>query len=212
MKAKSVKKIIGIVVVSIVLALTVATIILALIPKKLYNPIPHNDFAGVTVWRSTLSNSYYWDEADKDSEANQVINELLVKIEDSVQENILSSMFQGALNHDIEVVKTTKNSNLKSLYDGQGVLALVFNYLDDIQTLKINDKVFKYETAVSSTTIEYSQIIMPLVNSDSYEECTLYFVKDNATEYKLTYYAHQSDLWNYIVNDDKFDWPLSESN
>ena len=214
MKAKNVKKITGIVVVSLVLALTIATIILALVPKKLYNPMSQNDFAGVTVWRSTLSNSYYWDDEDtkNESEANQVISELLVKIEDSVQDNILSSMFQGALGYDIEITKTNKNSNLKSLYDGSGVLALVFNYLDDVQTLKINGKIYKYETKLTSTTIEYNQIIMPLNNSDSYEECTLYFVKDNATEYKMTYHAHQSDIWSYIVNDDKFDWPLSESN
>ena len=53
---------------------------------------------------------------------------------------------------------------------------------------------------------------MPLTNSDDYETCTLYFVKDNATEYKMIYHAHQADIWSYLVHDEKFDWPLSESN
>lgn len=208
MKAKSVKKIIGIVVVSIVLALTVATIILALVPKKLYNPMPERNFAGVTVWRSTLSNSYYWDENNSDSEANEVIDDMMELIEKSVQANVLSSMFQGALGYDIEVTKTSKNSDLDSLYNGQGILCLVFNYLDDTQTLEIDGEVYKHETPFASSTVEYNKVIMPLNNSESYEECTLYLVNGTSTEYKLTYHAHQSEIWNYVVD---FDWPLFES-
>lgn len=211
MKTKNVKKIVGIVLVSIVLAITVATIILALVPKKLYNPIPEKDFAGVTIWRSTVSNSYYWDESEPNSEANIVVDELLEKIEESVQDNVLSSMFQGALGYDIEVTKTAKNSDLEKLYNGSGILALVFNYLDDTQTLTIDGKEYRHETAHSSTTIEYNQIIMPLNNSNSYEECTIYLVKNNSSEYTLTYHAHQADIWSYLVNDDKFDLPLTES-
>ena len=211
MKTKSVKKILSIVIVSIVLLLTVATIILAVIPKKQYNPITDKDYAGVTVWRSTLSNSYYWNENDEKAEANAVINDLMVRIEDSVEDNMLSSLFQGALGYKPEVTKTIKNTDLKSLYDGKGILCLVFNYLDDIQTLKINDEVYKFETTFDSVTIEYNQIIMPITNNESYDECTLYLVKNNATEYKLTYHAHQSEIYNYIINDDKMDWPIFES-
>ena len=217
MKAKSIKKIVGIVLVSIVLAITITTIILALVPKKLYNPIADKDFYGVTIWRSTVVNSYYPDKENLPAtdEQNVVPSELMELIEESVQDNILSSMFQGALGHKIEITKTSKNSDLEKLYNSTGVLALVFNYFGendttDYRTLKINGEVYKHETYHSSTTIEYNQIIMPLNNSDSFEECTLYFVKSGTSEYTMTYHAHQSDIWNYIVNDDKLDWNLVE--
>lgn len=211
MKTKSVKKILSIVIVSVVLLLTVATIILAVIPKKQYNPISVRDYAGVTVWRSTLSNNYYWNDNDSTAEANEVIDDLMLLIDESVEDNMLSSMFQGALGYNPEVTKTTKNTDLKSLYDGKGILCLVFNYLDDVQTLKIDNVEYKHETAFNSNTVEYNQIIMPITNNESYEECTLYLVKNNATEYKITYHAHQSEIYNYIINDEKMDWPIFES-
>ena len=211
MKAKSVKKILSIVIVSIVLALTVATIILAVIPKKQYNPMPERDFAGVTVYRSTLSNSYYYDESEENSEANEVIGDLIGLIGNSVEDNMLSSLFQGALGYKPEVTKTDKKTDLKALYDGQGILCLVFNYLDNTQTLQMNGKDYKHETPFGRNTIEYNKIIMPITNSESYDECTLYLVNNNATEYKLTYHAHQSEIYDYIINDAKMDWPIFET-
>ena len=215
MKTKKGMKIFGIVIASIVLAITAATIVLALVPKKLYNPIPEDNFAGVTVYRSTLSNSYYGDESAEGSEANQVIDDLLGLIGDSVQDNVLSSIFQGALGFDRKVNAIDKETDLKKYYDASGVLALVFNYLDDVQTLTVDGtsdgEVYKHITPFASKTVEYNKIIMPIINTDSYEENTIYLVKDNACEYTITYHAHQSKIYDYIINDDKMDWPLFES-
>lgn len=215
MKTKKGMKIFGIVMASVVLAITAATIVLALVPKKLYNPIPEENFAGVTVYRSTLSNSYYGDENEPNSEANQVIDDLMGLISESVEDNILSSMFQGALGYTRTVTKINKETDLKKYYDAQGVLALVFNYLDDVQTLTVDGtsdgEVYKHVTAFASNTIEYNKIIMPITNTDSYEENIIYLVKDNACEYTITYHAHQSKIYSYIINDEKMDWPLFES-
>ena len=57
MKAKNIKRILAIVVVCLVLALTVTTIILAVVPYNVYNPIK-DDFVRVTVYRDEISNSF----------------------------------------------------------------------------------------------------------------------------------------------------------
>jgi len=215
MKSKKVKKILAIVLVSIVLALTVATIVLALVPKKLYNPMPKRDFAGMTIYRDEIPNAYYYDGENLDDpeviEVNGVIDDIVALMDKSVQDNMLSSMFQGALGREVEVEKLGSKitgTNLEDLYDKAGVLAIVFNYLGEDQSLKINGEVFEYKTYFSSKEVKYDKIIMSISNNESYDDCMMYLVDDNGCEYTVTFYAHQSEIYEYIKG---LKWPLFKS-
>jgi hypothetical protein len=197
MKAKNIKRILAIVVVCLVLALTVTTIILAVVPYNVYNPIK-DDFVRVTVYRDEISNSFNNGDLGTD-EHNKVIDELLALNEKSLKDNLLSSMFQGVTSYEVEVTNTAY-STIKNLYDGEGIFCLVFDYLDNVQTLKIDDEEFKFEETFSAKSIEYTKVIMPITNTEDFQNNTLYFVKDGKSNYQLKYLAHQSELYDYIKN------------
>jgi hypothetical protein len=57
MKTSNVKKILSIVILSLILAITITTIVLAVVPKKLYNPITDN-YKAITVYKDKVSNTY----------------------------------------------------------------------------------------------------------------------------------------------------------
>ena len=57
MDTTKVKKILSIVIISLILAVTILTIVLALVPKKLYNPISEG-YSAVTVYKDKNSNTY----------------------------------------------------------------------------------------------------------------------------------------------------------
>ena len=195
MKAKNLKKILAVVVVCLVLALTITTIVLAVVPYSVYNPIK-DDFVTMTIYRDEVSILY--GNGDKGSEeSNKIIDDILDLNEKSLKDNLLSSMFQGVTSYEVEVTNTSY-STVKNLYDGAGIFCLVFDYLDEVQTLKINDEEYKFEENFSAKPIEYTKIIMPIVSTEDFQENTIYFVKDGKSNYQLKYLAHQNEIYEYI--------------
>ena len=92
MNSNKAKKIVSIVIISVVLAITILTVVLALIPKKLYNPIA-NGYDYITVYKKDASVNNY---ADEDSDEQKAIIDNIAKyLEKSTKDNVLSSIFQG---------------------------------------------------------------------------------------------------------------------
>lgn len=197
MKTSNAKKIASIVIIALVLALTVTTIVLAVIPKSLYNPI-NSGYSTIGVYRDNITNLYVCGEAGTE-EQNRVCNELMDLHEKSLKDNVLSNIFQGTSGFDVDVVNNSY-SNVMTIAKADGVLALVFTYLDE-QTLKINGEEYKDETAFSSKSVKYNKMFMIINNSQSFEETVVYLTDNaNKSSYQIKFLAHQSELYNYIKN------------
>ena len=205
MKKDLVKKIVSISVVSLVLALVIATIVLALVPKKLANPVV-DGYASITVYKDGLDKQYFKDfynsanatEAEK--KYNAVYGEITELHEESLQDNLLSAMFQGLGKFGIEVVPSLQSDVIKNVAKAEGN-CLVFTYIgEDKQILKINGEVYYDEKAFQSEAVEYDMIVMPLSSGSGFEERVIYLAdrETGKSQYQLKFLADQSELNDYI--------------
>lgn len=207
MKKDLVKKIVSISVVSLVLALVIATIVLALVPKKLANPVA-DGYASITVYKDSLDKQYFKDfynsanatEAEK--KYNAVYGEITELHKESLQDNLLSAMFQGLGKFGIEVVPSLQSDVIKNVAKAEGN-CLVFTYIgEDKQILKINGEVYYEEKAFQSEAVEYDMIVMPLSSGSGFEERVIYLAdrETGKSQYQLKFLADQSELNDYIEN------------
>lgn len=207
MKKDLVKKIVSISVVSLVLALVIATIVLALVPKKLANPVV-DGYASITVYKDGLDKQYFKDfynsanatEAEK--KYNAVYGEITELHKESLQDNLLSAMFQGLGKFGIEVVPSLESDVIKNVAKAEGN-CLVFTYIgEDKQILKINGEVYYDEKAFQSEAVEYDMIVMPLSSGSGFEERVIYLAdrETGKSQYQLKFLADQSELNDYIEN------------
>lgn len=200
MKTNLVKKILSISIVSLVIALVVATIVLALIPKKLDNPI-NNGFSSITVYKDEISQTYYVNNnaTNKDAiEEDAVCKKIFDLHENSIKDSLLSTLFQGAGKVGVNV-QNREYKNAITQAKEESDIVLVFNY-STIQNLYIKGEKYKFVQNFVSEYVTFDRIVMPLNNSDSYEECTIYLADktSNNTEYKVTFPAHQSEVMEYL--------------
>lgn len=218
MKKNLVKKIASIAVVSLVCALVLVTIILALVPKKLENVIA-SGYDKITIYVDGKDQSYLYtenpdtasDHYASDIEQNEVISKVESLHKESLKDSLLSAIFQGVGSFDITVTTTSssKSSNALTAAKNESDKVIVFDYGSE-QDLVIGGKKYKYKESTSASYVKFDKIIMPVGNSDSFEECTLYLVVPGSTSYKSTYQvkflAHQSELAEYI---DSLESPLA---
>ena len=204
MKKDLVKKIVSISVVSLVLALVVATIVLALVPKKLVNPVTEG-YASITVYKDNLDKQYFknfYDETESEKKYGAEFDKIASLHEDSLRDNLLSSMFQGLGKFGVEVVASLNSDVIKNVAKAEGN-CLVFTYIGkDKQVLKINGEVYYDETSLKSEAVEYDMVVMPLIDSNGFEERVLYLAdrETGKSQYQLKFLADQSELNEYIEN------------
>lgn len=192
MKTGNLKKILSIVIISIVLALTIATIILAVVPKTVYDPL-NRDFSTMSIWRAGINNTYIKGELGSD-EQNEVINDILELHEKSLKDNVLSSMFQGTGKYTIKI-EDYGYSDVRTTAKTTDVISIAFSYKTE-QRQTFTDEEGK-------VTIKYTRAVMVLNKSESFEECTIYFCDDDyESSQQVTFIAHQSELWDYITKID----------
>ena len=202
MKKNLAIKIASISIVAVLVALVITTIILALVPKTMENPV-EDGFANITVYQNGTSQLYsYNPNATTESEKkhNEIYNKILELHEESLEDNLLSAIFQGA-----SKIKTTVDikqvpSALNKVAEGNGI---VFNYLQsEKMVLKIGGEVYKVDiNSLSSSTIQYDTLIMPLGTSEDYELCTIYIADSSNnynSSYQIRFLAHQAELNDYI--------------
>ena len=195
MKTGNLKKILSIAIITIVLALTITTIVLAVVPKKLYDPL-NQDFITMSVWRDGVTNMYAKGDMGSE-EQNNVINDILELHDKSLKDNVLSSIFQGTGKYNVKVERYGNNDVSKTA-KADGVLSLVFSYKTE-QKLTINGEEY-YDANATVKTVSYSRAVMVLNKSQSFEESTSYLCDaDYVSNCQLKFIAHQSEIWDYIV-------------
>lgn len=207
MKSKNLKKIISISIISLVLALTAVVIILAIVPKRHYDPVDR-DYDSVIVWRETVSNAYLLKDGEIGSDESDAIAKKIVELhEESLKDNVLSSLFQGTSSFSPKVTHYS-HSNVKTEFQKDGVISIVFNYPEE-QTLMFQGKEYKNTTAQVSKTVKFRMAVLVLTNSSSFEKATLYLTdEDYESECQIEFIAHQSDLYEYIKN---LDIPMNKA-
>lgn len=197
---KKAKRIISISIIGLVLALTAVVIILAIVPKKHYNPL-NAEFETVTVYKDKASGLL----STKDASQKKVINEILELHEKSLKDNILSSMFQGTSSYEAKVYRN-KSTSASDIYGGSSTgYALVFNYGVDGRVLEMNGEEYRYTYGSQSKTVTYYEAVLVLTNTSNFEEATLYLITDKdgkKSECYIKFLAHQSELYDYIANYD----------
>jgi len=200
MKTNNVKKVLYIVILSLFIAITVATVVLAVIPKKLYNPI-NEGYGAITVYKDKTPNTYI-NVANNSEQDKEVIANIEKYHADSVKDNILSTLFQGTGSFEESVIYEEKATDCMSNVAKQAdTVCLIFNYLDNEQTLIIDGKEYTHPNAKGEgKTIVYNKIFMPVTNNQDFQECTVYLAdSSNKANFKITFLAHQSDLYAYLV-------------
>ena len=193
MKTNVIKKVISIVIITLVVLLVAATITLACVQKPLYNPLPTN-YDYIDIYNTNGSESYYPDGTEK---SVKVYNTIAEKHQESFKANLLSEIFQGTLKYNVKVTSTAY-SNINNVITEADV-CLVFNFLQE-QTLELNGAVYKDDSSFTKE-VKYDQIVMPLINDTEFSECTMYLVADKTegqSSYQVKFLAHQSDLYEYV--------------
>lgn len=196
MNSSKVKKIVSIVIISVVLAITILTVVLALVPKKLYNPIAEGyDYITIYKKSGSVPNTYMTDE---DREDQKIVTEYVAKnLEKSIKDNVLSSIFQGTGKFEAKVVVTTTNNVKSSIASGN--TCLIFGYIDE-QKLIFNGKEYKNTQATDPTkTITFKELVMPISKDSDFQERVVYLMdEDGNSYYQIKFLAHQSDMYEYI--------------
>ena len=201
MNTSKIKKILSIVIITLILALTVTTIVLAIVPKRLYNPVT-NGYMSVAVYRNKKDRMYFaTDDANAEDKAfNTKLSKLL---SDSVKDNVLSSIFQGTGKFKSEVTPRDEGNVMTNVAKVSDGMCLVFMY-DEEQTLMFNGKVYKNPQATGKDKdkpVTYTKIFMPIANDQDFQERTVYLAdSSNQSAYQIKFLAHQSDIYDLINN------------
>ena len=206
MKSKIIKRVVAITSISLVAALLVTTIVLALIPKRMENFI-NEGYASITVYQGSKSNQYTYHK-NPSTDAERASNEIYTTIErlhkESLEDSLLSALFQGTGNFDVQVQKKAYTNGITSIAEGEGN-TLVFTYLqEDPLVLKINGEEYRDESSFNSKTVTYNMIILELTDSEDFDKCKIYFADRSTREsyYYVEFLAHQAELNEYVSNID----------
>lgn len=198
MKSKKAKKIVSISIITVVLAIMITVIVLACVPKRLYNPV-NTGYNTISIWRNGESKIYINNPDIASDEDKSVVGKLNKLHDESLTSSILSGMFQGTSGYDNKV-KASSNANLKNTLQKDGYTCIVFSYGSE-QTLKFDGKDYIDETALSSTAVKYTKAILVVSNTETFEETILYLSNDSyESDYRVLFLSHQSELFSYIAD------------
>ncbi len=186
------KKIFSIIVLSLVGLLVAATVVLALVSTSQYNPVV-NDADYIVVYKNSQTNSNPY---AKDSEEYKKIYDLHKQ---SLKQNILSTMFQGALGNNSELTKVSE-ANISSLLNAENSgLFVEFAFDNEDQVLMWEDKQYTYETSNGAKKVAtFDALYLGIENTENYTTITVYVVLNGKYNFKITSLAHQSELYEYV--------------
>jgi hypothetical protein len=198
MKTSNVKKVLSIVILTVIIAITIATVVLAIVPKNLYNPIDY-DYKAITVYKDKKPNIYNATESGS-TQDKDVIKNIVNYHKMSIRDSLLSTIFQGTGSFEERVVYEEVSTDcMSNVAKKANTICLIFNYLDE-QTLVLNGEECTHPKATGEgKTITYTKLYMPVLNYDDFQECTIYLTgSDNKSNFQIKFLAHQSELFDYL--------------
>lgn len=163
--------------------------------EKNFNINLENPYSISIRVNGTESESYF---SDSEISGNkEIYNKILKSYNNSFKQKIMSSLFQGLIASNARIERV--NSGMSVVNSGT-YLHFVYN---DVQTLKLNGKVYTYHYANSTATdtnIQYNDIYVQVLDSNGMSQINVYVSKVGTSNltYKYVVYANQSALYDYI--------------
>lgn len=192
------KKITVFSVVGVVLALVLVVIILACVPSYFNNFVGKRS-SSITVYNySNGINATFVNKPDAFTENNyKSYLKLYDAVEKASSEKVLTAMFQGSYKFESKLIENKRTtSQVKSLLQTKDSTFLIFNYINQEQSVKID-----------GTEVKYYSIIMEVDPSDYLKETKVVFVKNAATsvdkmesDYETSFLAKQDELYDLIMD------------
>lgn len=193
MKSNVFKKVLSIVIIGLVLAITITTVVLALIPKRLYNPIA-DSYVYVRIYQKDNETYNFYNKVGGSDEQKQICTSIDENLKKSLKDNVLSSIFQGTGKYDESIVVSKVSSVESSI--AKGKTCLIFGWLEK-QKLTIKGE--EYVPSNSNDVVTYTELAMPIENDNDFQERVVYVLNsDGGSTYQIKFLAHQSDLYSYI--------------
>lgn len=205
MKSNTLKKVLSIIIISIILAVVVTTLVLAFVQKSLYNPIVDlgkdiDKYYSVTIYKDGVSNRYNNNDvaSEEDKEIVAKLDELM---KDSTKASILSLMFQGTSSYEVKPVVHNAGDVMKDIASAKGQVCLVYDFLDEEPTLMWDGEPYTNKQAKDpNAPITFRKLFIPISNTEEFTECTAYLAdKDNKSSYQIKFLAHQSAVYQYMI-------------
>ncbi len=186
------KKIISIISIALVALLVGATITLACVKTNTMDAVKtlgdYDKIDYVKVYKGGSEYQSFTIQNDK-----EVIEKIVSLYKDSLKDNTLSALFQGATGFDPTL--DTLDTALTRSEIVKDNISVSFHFSEKLN-LKWDGK---NVLTSNEKNVEFSEIIMQLNNSKNYADVAVYVVNaSNASLYKLNTIAHQSDLYDYI--------------
>ncbi len=203
-----VKKILSIVIISVIVAITALTIILAIVPKRLYNPVV-SGYDRVAVYKDGKGVGYDLVENQMTDKQLAFKADLEKYLSDSFKDNMLSSIFQGTGRYENKVVSKNEENVVTNIAKASGSICLVFEYYEE-QKLIFNGEEYKnpLRPVGQNETITFTKIYMPLSKDSDFQERVVYLTSGDSKEssFQIKFLAHQGDLYSFVqgLEDDSF--------
>lgn len=184
------KRIISIVVSSIVLLFAIFVLVSAFIPKNYNFNLAQPD--RITIYNSDGAQVTSY---DKDSDDYNKIMELYNK---GFKTSFMQGFFQGKGFKKVQTVDSTKSFNSSSIKNVENTIFIEFNYTDEQQTDKHGCDV-KLETSEQT----YRHVVIEIKNSQILSTVNAYIIKgdDISSTYsyiRYTSYASHHALYDYL--------------
>ncbi len=184
------KKIISIVVSSIVLLFAIFVLVSAFIPKNFNVNLASPDRITIYNADGTQAQTYYKDE----DEFNKIMN-LYNK---GFKTSFMQSFFQGKSLKKVQTVDSSSAFNASQMKDTKNVIYIEFSYNNEQETVKHGSNV-EFDTDEKN----YRHVVIEIKNSQVLSSVNAYIIKGNdvASSYsyiKYTSYASHNALYKYL--------------
>lgn len=187
------KKILSIISIVLVTLVVGATITLACVKTHTFDAVDalgnYDKIQSITVYKNGAEYNTLTSYSNKDE-----ICKIVSLHKDSLKDNVLSALFQGATGFDESMDTLSTSKNLSDVYAENVCILIRFS---ETQTLKWDG-----ENILTSKNknVEYKEIIMQVSNNENFADVAVYVVNNSAEtcSYRVNTLAHQAELYDYI--------------
>ena len=205
------KKIISIIVLSIVGLLAAATITLAIVPVSTYNAVKgatlnNSDPDYMIIYRNGNYNTLM---PSTRADYSTIYSNIKKNYEKSLKASVLSSFFQGAMSYEETVEKATTSNmdnvlKTKAESGKEAIMYLEFVW-EDAQTLYFEGEKYTVTNNKKESTITFTSLAFEVTNNNAFDEVTIYVIDASSSSsrisnYKIHTLAHQEDLYKYMLS------------
>jgi len=190
------KKIIAIISGCLVAILLTVTIVLACTKFTAATVVKYDK-----IWAMEVYNSHHAsDDAMTLATNSDAYKEIIKLYKESLKENNLSSLFQGAKGFD-ESVKNeeVKIANIIDNDEGTYVFHLMY---EEKQSLVLNGESYIVPESKTKETVKFDSLYVEVKNTANFTEYKVYLVEDGASysSWNVSLIAQQSELYAYIAD------------